>query len=179
VGAGGAIGAVFLVLGLLGSSVLPIDASALLLFVIGFAAIALEVKLPTHGVLGGAGVLALVLGGMLLVDSDDYFGGLRSVNLALFAPVVIATAVGLLVIARATRVAMREPPATGAEALVGKRGSARTSFGAAENEQIGQVFVDGARWQAITDESRIQAGDGVEVVRVTDKPTRLVVRRST
>jgi membrane-bound serine protease (ClpP class) len=179
VGAGGAIGAVFLVLGLLGSSVLPIDASALLLFVIGFAAIALEVKLPTHGVLGGAGVLALVLGGMLLVDSDDYFGGLRRVNLALFAPVVIATAIGLLVIARATRVAMREPPATGAEALVGKRGSARTSFGAAENEHTGQVFVDGARWQAITDEARIQAGDGVEVVRVTDKPTRLVVRRST
>lgn len=178
IGAGGAIGALCLVLGLLGSSVLPIEASALVLFVIGFVAIALEVALPTHGVLGGAGVIAVVLGGMLLVDPDDYFGAARSVELSIFAPIVIASTIVIVLIGRATRKAMREPPAMGKETLVGKRGNARSSFGTTLPDQAGQVFVDGARWQAITEEPSIMTGETIEVVRVTEKPTRLVVRRS-
>lgn len=177
VGAGGAIGALLLVLGLLGSSVLPIEASALALFVIGFVAIALEIKLPTHGILGGAGVVAIVIGGMLLVDPEDYFGGVRRVNVSLFGPVVAATALTLVIIGRATRRALAAPPAVGSEALIGKRGDARSTFGPDEPETQGQVFVDGARWQALSAEGRIQRGDTVEVVRVTEKPTRLVVRR--
>lgn len=177
VGAGGAIGALFLVLGLLGTSVLPIEASALALLVIGFVAIGLEVKLPTHGILGGAGVIAVILGGLLLVDPGDYFGGLRGVNLSLFLPIVGAWILTLVVVGRATRKALLAPPITGMESLVGKQGRARSTFGVASSEAAGQVFVDGARWQATTEDSEIQSGDLVEVVRVTDKPTRLVVRR--
>jgi membrane-bound serine protease (ClpP class) len=177
IGAGGAIGALLLVLGMLGSSVLPIEASALVLFVIGFAAIGLELKLPTHGVLGGAGVIALLIGGMLLVDPGDYFGGLRGVRLTVFVPIVAAAAIMFLMIGRVTRKALVAPPATGVESFVGKQGSARSTFGRAATEPEGQVFVDGARWQAVTEEAEIKNGERVEVVSVTDKPTRLVVRR--
>lgn len=176
IGAGGAIGALLLVLGLLGSSVLPIEASALALLVIGFVAIGLEVKLPTHGILGGAGMIAILLAGMLLVDPDEYFGGIQGVKLTVFGPLMVASVITLVLIGRATRKALRAPPATGIESMVGMQGSARSSFGVAFGEDSGQVFVDGARWQAITEENQIRSGDRVEVVRVTDKPTRLVVR---
>ncbi|HEY8945074.1 MAG TPA: NfeD family protein, partial [Polyangiaceae bacterium] len=178
VGAGGAIGALLLVLGLLGSSVLPIEASALVLFVIGFVAIGLELKLPTHGILGGAGVIALVLGAMLLVDPGDYFGGMQGVRLSLVAPVVIASAITFLLVGRATRKALTAPPTTGMEGIIGRRGQARSTFGTETPERTGLVFVEGARWQAITEDAKIEAADPVEVIAVTDKPTRLVVRRS-
>lgn len=178
VGAGGAIGALLLVLGLLGSSVLSIEASALALLMIGFVAIALEVKVPTHGVLAGAGVIAIALSAMLLVDADDYFGGIRRVQLSVFGPILVSAVITMIFVGRATRKALSAPPATGLESLVGRRGDARSSFGAATAQTSGQVFVDGARWQAITEEEQIQIGDGIEVVGVSDKPTRLVVRRS-
>jgi membrane-bound serine protease (ClpP class) len=178
VGAGGAIGALLLVLGLLGSSVLPIEASALVLFVIGFVAIGLELKLPTHGILGGAGVIALMLGAMLLVDPGDYFGGMQGVRLSLVAPVVIASAITFLLVGRATRKALSAPPTTGMEGFIGRRGQARSTFGTDTPERTGLVFVEGARWQAITEDAKIEASEPVEVIAVTDKPTRLVVRRS-
>jgi membrane-bound serine protease (ClpP class) len=162
------------VLGLLGTSVLPLEASAIALFVIGCAAIALEVKLPSHGILGGAGVVALVLAGLLMVDPDEYFGGMRGVQLQLFAPLIVGAALGFVVIARATRKALEAPAETGSEALIAKRGTARSAFGAGGQ---GQVFVDGARWQAVTDDPEIRLGDSVEVVAVSRKPTRLRVRR--
>jgi membrane-bound serine protease (ClpP class) len=177
IGAGGAIGAVMVVLGLLGSSVLPVELSAIALLLIGFAAIALEVKLPTHGVLGGAGVIAIVIGGLLVVDPDDYFGGVRGVNPALFVPVVLAAAVGLFLVSRVARRALAAPPMTGMEALVNREGRARSTFGRESASRSGLVFVDGARWEAETEDSKIETGDTVRVVAVLEQPTRLVVQR--
>lgn len=177
IGAGGVIGALLLVLGLLGSSVLPLEMSAMVLFVIGFIALGLEVKLPTHGVLAGAGIIALVLGAMLLVDPGEYFGAVQRVQMLVFAPLIIAVVVAFVFVGRAVRRTLHEPPTTGNEALVGKQGTARTEFGAETSEHSGQVFVDGARWSAETDEPRIGQGDAIRVVAVKAQPTRLVVRR--
>jgi membrane-bound serine protease (ClpP class) len=178
IGAGGAIGAVLLVLGLLGSSVLPIEASALVLFVIGVAAIALEIKLPTHGVLGGAGLIGILLGAALMVDPSDYFGGMATVNLYLLAPVVLVVGGCLILFARATRKALGTAFLTGIETLVGRSGTARGTFGQALPLHTGQVMVDGTRWQAETEEPELHEGDAIEVVRVLQRPMRLVVRRA-
>ncbi len=179
IGAGGAIGALLLVLGLLGSAVLPIELSAVALLVIGFAAIALEIKLPTHGVLGGAGVIAVVIGGLLVVDPENYFGGVHRVNAAVFVPVVATTIALLLFLVRAARRALRAPPVTGIETLIDQQGEARSSFGRASAQASGHVFVDGARWQAESEDPEIKAGEQVRVVAILHKPTRLVVRRIT
>jgi membrane-bound serine protease (ClpP class) len=178
IGAGGAIGAVLLVLGLLGSSVLPIEASAIVLFLIGIAAVALEIKLPTHGVLGGAGLIGMLLGAALMVDPSDYFGGFKTVNLFFLAPIVLVVGACLLLLGRITRRALSAPFQTGSEALVGSKGTARASFGTNRPGSSGQVMVDGARWQAETDEPEIDDGDAIEVIRALHRPMRLVVRRA-
>ena len=39
------------------------------------------------------------------------------------------------------------------------------------------MFVDGARWEAETEDPEIKTGDAVRVVAVLEQPTRLVVQR--
>jgi len=178
IGAGGAVGALLLVLGLLGSSVLPVDLSAVALLVIGTAALALEVKLPTHGVLGGAGVLAIVLASLLLVDQSDYFGSVPRLKPIYAVPVIAGLAVQLLLVARGARKAMAAPLLTSIESLVGRVGEARSDFVAnSPGEREGLVFVDGARWNAVSDDAAISAGQAVTVISVSRQPTRLRVRR--
>jgi membrane-bound serine protease (ClpP class) len=177
IGAGGLIGALLLVVGLLGSSVLPIELSAVALLLIGAVGIMLEAKVPTHGVLGGAGVLALLFGGLLLVDRSDYFGAFQAVNLALLLPVLLLVALGLALLVRAARQAFAAPQLTGIEALVDRSGEARTSFGREASEHTGIVYLDGARWQAESEEPCIRSGERVRVVSVAGQPTRLIVRR--
>ncbi|MFO7178823.1 MAG: nodulation protein NfeD [Pseudomonadota bacterium] len=177
IGAGGVIGAVLLVLGLLGSSVLPIETSAVVLFVIGLIAIVLEAKLPTHGILGGAGLVGILLGAALLVDPSEYFGAAQSVRLQVFVPVVVAFALTMALLARITRRALAAPVRTGVEGLIGAAGTARSTFGQSTGSASGQVMVEGARWQAVTDDPEIHPGDPIEVLRVETKPMRLVVRK--
>jgi membrane-bound serine protease (ClpP class) len=165
------------VLGLLGSSVLPLEASAVALLVIGLIAMALEVKLPTHGVLGGAGLLSLLLGSLMLVDPSEYFGGVARPNILVVVPIVGAVALGFALLARVARRSLAAPVQTGTEALVGKRGEAKSTFGLQAPEHRGQVFVDGARWQAETSDELIRAGEAIEVVGVSTSPMLLSVRR--
>jgi membrane-bound serine protease (ClpP class) len=178
IGLGGVVGAVCVVLGLLGVSVLPIELGALLLLVVGFAAIGAELKIPSHGLLAAGGVVSLVLGAMFLVDPGEYFGGVASVDVLLFAPLVAAAAAGLLLLARLTRRALRAPFASGQDALAGKRGVAKSTFAADAAGFSGGVFVDGARWQATADVA-IAESEPVEVVAVLRNPMRLRVKRAT
>jgi membrane protein implicated in regulation of membrane protease activity len=83
----------------------------------------------------------------------------------------------MLLLGRITRRALAEPFQTGDEALVGRSGTARDSFGTSRPSALGQVMVDGARWQAETLDPEIHAGDAIEVVRVEHRPMRLLVRR--
>jgi len=177
IGAGGVIGAILVVLGLFGGSVLPIELSGLVLLLIGAVALALEVKLPTHGVLGGTGFVGLSLGSLLLVDSSEYFGGLERPSPLLLATALALVALAFFLLGRVVRRALAAPPQTGVETLLGKLGQARTTFGQLAAESPGQVLVDGVRWQAETSDELIHAGETIEVLGVSRSPLRLSVRR--
>lgn len=178
VGAGGIVGAVLVILGLLGSSVLALETTAIALLVVGVVGIGLETMLPTHGLLAVCGIAALLIGAVLLVDAKEYFGGVIRVNLGIFAPVLIALGVGFTLLVGATRKALRAPNEMGIETLVGKIGEARSRFGQSATDRGGVVFVDGARWQAETEELEIVSGDRIEVIALRTHPTRLFVRRA-
>lgn len=173
IGMGGIVGTVSLLTGLLAMSVLPLDLGGFLLIGVGIVGIVLEVKVPSHGLLALGGVVAIVLGALVLVDESSYFGAVQEVDWRVFAPFV-ALVVGLFLLL-ATKVArsQRRPPGTGTEALVGKRGVAKTTV----EPSGGSVFLEGARWEA-TSEEQIDAGAAVEVVKVLRNPPRVVVKRA-
>jgi membrane-bound serine protease (ClpP class) len=136
----GVLGALSLLLGAYGTALLPVTLVGIVLLVAGVALIVAEAHLPTHGILGAAGVGALVVSGLLLYDTD-------SDALGVSVPVVIAA--GLLLgvfIAFAVQravLANREQAKTGWEELVGREGEVRVPLA-----PVGQVFVEGALWRA-------------------------------
>lgn len=145
----GALGAIALLLGAYGSAQLPVQAAGILLLVAGIGFIVAEAQLPTHGILGAVGVVALALSGLLLFDTG-------SDQLEVSIPVVVTVAVllgGFLAFAAAKAVqARRNPVMTGHEELVGAVGVVRVPL-----DPAGQVFVEGALWRA-------RAGDGEAAV---------------
>ena len=136
----GAIGVISLLLGLYGTAQLPVTAAGVLLLVVGVAMIIAEAHLPTHGILGAAGVAALIAAGLVLYDTDTS-------AYEVSAPVVILT--GLLIggfLAFAVERAMRArslPARTGWEEMIGAVGEVREPL-----DPIGQIFVEGALWRA-------------------------------
>lgn len=135
----GAFGAVALLLGLYGTLQLPVTLVGALLVLLAVGLFVAEAQLPTGGLLGVAGVVALGAGGLLLFDTDsDEFG--------VSAPVVIAIAIalgaGLAVIAGKVVATRDSPPLAGSEELIGLAGEVRTTL-----DPIGQIFVNGVLWR--------------------------------
>jgi membrane-bound serine protease (ClpP class) len=148
----GTLGLISFLLGLYGTAQLPVTAAGILLLVLGVGMIIAEAHLPTHGILGGVGVLSLVLSGLLLfnTDSDAY---------EVSVPVVIA--VGLLLggfMAFAVQKvvqARRNPVITGWEEMIGAQGVVREPV-----DPVGLVFVQGALWRASLADGAGDGGDG-------------------
>jgi membrane-bound serine protease (ClpP class) len=151
----GTLGAISFLLGLYGTAQLPVTAAGILLLVFGIGMIIAEAHLPTHGILGGVGVLSLALSGLLLfnTDSDAYEVSVPVVILvALLLGGFMAFAVQKVVEAR------RNPVHTGWEELIGAEGDVRAPFA-----PVGQVFVEGALWRAtLVDGAEGDAGGPLE-----------------
>ena len=141
------------------------------LLVAGTALLILEAHVVSYGVLGAAGLIAMVAGAAVAIDAAG--GGLL---LVAAAAVTLGLAGGAILLAAVQRVAAvaRGRARTGAEALVGRVGVVR-----ATPAPIGQVFVDGALWRArpvMQECEELEAGDQVVVERVSG--LTLAVRRA-
>ncbi|MFO7769058.1 MAG: nodulation protein NfeD [bacterium] len=164
----GVIGAAGLILAFMSFQTLPINLAGLALIVLAIILFVLEVKVPSYGMLTVGGVIAMLLGSLMLFESPE---PAMQVSLEVIIPAVIFTAlffalvIGLGLRAQSARVA------TGSEGLVGERGIARTDL-----DPAGRVAVHGEIWKAESLEGRIPSGSDVEVVRVSG--LRIAVRRA-
>ncbi len=136
----GATGLVAFVIGLFGSSQLPITATGIVLLVLGVALLIAETQLPTGGIMGILGVVALAVSGLLLYDTDSEGFGVSP-------PLVIAVAVvfglAVVLVSRKVMQAHRGRVHTGYEELMGAEGDVRVPL-----DPVGQVFIQGALWRA-------------------------------
>lgn len=136
----GVIGAICLLLALYAFHVLPVNESALALMVLGLALTIAEAFVPGFGALGIGGLIAFVLGAVMLIDRDipgfavawQVVGGVALVVGGLFLG-----AVGLAVRAR------NRPVVSGREQMRGARGAVVRWEGG-----TGLVRVHGERWAA-------------------------------
>ena len=67
----GVIGAIALVLALYMSAILPVNVAGLLLIGLAVALFVIDVFAPTHGVLTGGGIVAFLVGSLMLFDRRD------------------------------------------------------------------------------------------------------------
>jgi membrane-bound ClpP family serine protease len=110
------------------------------LLVIGTIVIVVEAHVPTLGVLGGPGVIALGAGAILAVSGMG--GGIALGIVAALALVLIGGGALMLSVRKGLAVRRRRIR-TGPEGLIGHLGTVRSW-----SEPGGTVLVDGALWQA-------------------------------
>jgi membrane-bound serine protease (ClpP class) len=153
----GVAGTICLLLALFAFQILSVNYAGLLLIALGIGMIIAEFFFPTFGSLGIGGLIAFVVGSMILFDSD-----VPGFNIA--KPVIAGVATGaalvlLALVAVATR-ALRRPVITGTQAMIGATAEAFEDFAVS-----GRVRFGGELWNARTS-APVRAGQPVRIVRV-------------
>lgn len=153
----GVVGAISLLLALFAFQVLPINYAGLALIAIGIAFMVGEALLPSFGALGIGGLIAFVIGSIMLLETEMPGYGISygvivvfSVTSALFFTFVIGVALK----------ARRRPVVSGREELIGSIGTALDDF-----DQRGFIRVHGEVWTAVT-ERPLRKNQRVRVVKM-------------
>ena len=155
----GVVGALSLLLAFFAFQVLPVNYAGVLLMVLGLVLLVLEVKITSFGLLTIGGVISLVLGSMMLVDSS--LPELR-VSLRLIVPVTLSLAGILIFLVRLGVNAQMKRPETGEAGMLHEFGEVITAVGP---ESEGQVRTHGEIWRAVAMEP-IAPGSRVRVTAV-------------
>ncbi|MGH9458445.1 MAG: NfeD family protein [Thermoanaerobaculia bacterium] len=155
----GTVGALSILLAIIALNVLPTRYAAFALIVAAFAFFALEAKFQSHGIFGIAGVIAMFLGGILLVEGP--IPEMRVNWVTALAVSVSFGAIAVFLMSLAVR-ALRGKVTTGEEGMVGEVGVARTAL-----DPEGKVFVHGELWNAVS-RSPVAAGEAVRVTAIRD-----------
>jgi membrane-bound serine protease (ClpP class) len=154
----GVTGAIALVLALYMSAILPVNLAGLLLIGLAAALFVIDVFAPTHGVLTGGGIVAFLIGSLMLFDRRD---PLFHLSLFYIVPSVIVTAAFFLLIVGQGLRAQRLPVKVGKETMLGKFVQALTPI----DSTRGRVFVEGESWSARSADP-INEGDTVQIIAV-------------
>ena len=155
----GVLGGLCLLVAIFSFQILPINYVGLILILLSIGLFILEIKVQSYGILSVGGILAMVIGSIMLIDAP--IPELRP-SLKFIIPVAIGLSlIFLFLIILAVRVHMRKA-VTGKEGLVGKIGVART-----ELNPEGKVFVHGEIWDAEAQQD-IPEGTKVKIIEVLE-----------
>jgi membrane-bound serine protease (ClpP class) len=155
----GVVGGLSLLLAFFALQVLPVNYAGLLLMLFGLLLLILEIKVTSFGLLTIGGVISLILGSMMLIDSP---APELQLSLSVVVPVVLGfTAIAAFLVRLGLR-AQQTPPVSGSEGLLNESGEALTPIVAGSP---GSARVHGEIWRATANEP-ISAGDRVKVIHI-------------
>jgi membrane-bound serine protease (ClpP class) len=156
----GVIGGISLILALFSFQALPIRFAGVLLIILAMVLFLLEVKLSSHGVLGGGGVLSLFFGSLMLVNDTEF--PYKGISLSVIIPTVLVFTVFFFLAAYLALRTHKRKVTTGEAGLVGEVGISKSKV----NSDGGNVYVHGALWKAVSDVA-IEDGKHIRVVEVS------------
>ena len=157
----GVVGAICLILAFFALQVLPVNYAGLLLILVAIVLFILEVKITSFGLLTIAGIVAMLLGSLMLIEQPpDNFAPVISISLTLIITVVALTAAFFIfAFGMAFRTHHRKVT-TGNEGIVGESGIAQSKI-----SLEGNIKVHGEIWKATSD-TLIKKGEKVRIVSV-------------
>jgi len=153
----GVIGAICLLLALYAFQMLPVNYAGFALIALGIILMIGEVMAPSFGVLGIGGVISLVIGSIILIDTD--VPGF-AVSRPLIGAMALVSALGLMGIVGIALKARLRPVVSGREQLIGAEGTALANF-----NHEGEVFAHGERWSAVSS-SPLREGQRIVVTGI-------------
>ena len=151
----GAVGVIALLLAFYSLGLLEANMAGLAFVVIAFVLFIIELKANTGGALSAAGVVAFILGMAMLFASS-----LVAIPWGAILGAAGAMALFVIFALQAVIRGQRRKPFSGAEALVGAQGQARSRLA-----PEGMVFLQGALWEATAEDGPIEPGQIVQVTR--------------
>ncbi|KAA3612699.1 MAG: nodulation protein NfeD [Calditrichaeota bacterium] len=157
----GVVGAISLLLFLYATQTLPVNYAGLLLIVLAIVLFILEVKIVSFGLLTIGGLLAMILGSLMLFESpENIMTPAVEISLSLVITFSLITAVVFLWAVSLALQARHRKVSTGTEGLIGEKGIARSDISTG-----GQAWVHGEIWSACADQE-ISQGTAIRVVSV-------------
>ena len=152
----GVVGAICILLALYAFQVLPVNYAGLALIILGLLLMIAEVFVPSFGVLGLGGIVAFVVGSIILMDTDvPGFG----IPVALIGSVAAVGGSAVMAIIWFAVRARRQPVVSGREDMIGSVAVAAVDF-----HGRGHVRAHGELWNA---ESTVPVRRGQQL-RITD-----------
>ena len=143
----GVIGGICLILALFAFQVLSVNYAGLALILLGLAFIVGEAFLPSFGILGIGGIVAFVVGSIILMDGSHLAVSLPLIGgTAAVAAGFLLWAVGRFMSLRRRRVV------SGVERLADEMAVALDDFKAEEGSYSGHIRLSGERWNAISNQ---------------------------
>jgi membrane-bound serine protease (ClpP class) len=152
----GVIGFIALIFAFYGLQVLPINYAGLALIAVGIVLFILEVKIVSYGMLTIGGIVALILGTLLMFQSTPSFYGVSWPVIITVLAIIVAFLVLIVIFAVRTHV---KKPTTGQQGMTGLIGEAHTDI-----NPEGSIYVRGEYWTAETVSGKIKKGEKVKVV---------------
>ncbi len=136
---------------------LPVDIAGVLLVIGAFGLFIAEAFTASFGLLTGGGVIALVLGSLIMFKGGPLFQ-VDPWLIGILAAVFVA--VSVFVVHRVI-VSRRQPVSTGREQLVGMTAEVKTTL-----DPEGTVLFKGELWTAVSESGCVEPGESVVVDRI-------------
>jgi membrane-bound serine protease (ClpP class) len=165
----GVIGGICIILAFYAFQTLPVNYAGLLLIILALVLFILEIKIISHGILTIGGIIAMIIGSLMLFESSAPF---MKLSLSIILPAVIITTLFFTLTFGLAFKAYKRKPVTGSEGLIGLKGVADTDI----THDTGMVSLHGELWSAYSDEP-VSKGEKVVVDAVSG--LKVKVRKST
>lgn len=158
----GVVGAICLILALYAFQVLPINYAGLALIMLGVIFMVAEAFVPSFGALGFGGVVAFVVGSIILLDEKTL-----QISLPLIGGTALLSSAFFLWVIRMLIRLRKKKVVSGAEDMIGSIGEATEDF-----SKRGQVRVQSEIWAAETTQPVVE-GQRVEVLSMEGLKLRI------
>jgi membrane-bound serine protease (ClpP class) len=139
----GTIGGICLLLAMFAFQLLPINYAGMALILLGVALMVAEAFVPSVGILGFGGLLAFIVGSVILIDTDQPGFG---INPAIIGAVALSTAAFFILALGLLFKSRQAPVVSGREELIGATGVALEDF-----TDRGMIRIHSEIWQARCD----------------------------
>lgn len=167
----GVVGVISLILAFYSLHTLPVNYAGLSLIIFAVILFIAEIKIVSHGLLTIGGIISLVMGSIMLIDTESTLEVIEISWQVILVTVILTAAFFIFAIGFGIKAQSRKPT-TGIEGIVGEIGEAINNL-----EPEGQIKVHGELWNAESLDGFIGKGTRVKVTQVSN--LKLMVRKTT
>jgi len=165
----GVIGGISIIVAFYSLHTLPVNYAGLALILFAVILFLLEIKVVSHGLLTIGGVISLILGSIMLINTETTLEVFK-ISWQVILVIVILTA-GFFIFAIGFGIkAQTRKPTTGTEGIIGEIGKTISDL-----EPEGQVRIHGEIWNAESLDGIVSKGTKVKVTQISN--LKLMVRK--